>query len=300
MKKRIWMALFAVTALGVAQARVGRSQDEPAHFHHVHMNVVDPQETIEFYSKVLGATHVKYKGVTDALFTERSFIFMNQVDSPPAEQLKTALYHIGWGGVDGPKEYEWWKSQGVEFTTPATALGNNHYMYFDGPDGEMVEIYTGERNHRFNHLHIIATDVNVTTQWYADNLGLKPRRRTVPRPTGEPGTRRSLWSNAVRCDNVSLVIFGAPRTEAERPGWYPEVASITDLEPTEGTHFDHIAFSYRDIEPVFERMKSSGVEIVKPIAEDPGYMIKSFFVRAPDDMLVEIIEAKPLPEAAWE
>ncbi|MCH7527572.1 MAG: VOC family protein [Planctomycetes bacterium] len=70
--------------------------------------------------------------------------------------------------------------------------------------------------------------------------------------------------------------------------------------PTAGSAIDHIAYSYRDIEPVFDRMKKAGVEIVQPIRDDPQYGHKSFFVMAPGKILVEIVQEKPLPEGLWE
>ena len=76
--------------------------------------------------------------------------------------------------------------------------------------------------------------------------------------------------------------------------------ALTVFEPTKGRAIDHIAFSYRDIRPIFERMKRDGVTIVDAIADRPEYNHKSFFVLAPDKVLVEIVEAKPIPEGIWE
>ena len=37
----------------------------------------------------------------------------------------------------------------------------------------------------------------------------------------------------------------------------------------------------------------------EPIAVREPLKLKSFFVLAPDDVLVEVVEAPPIPEAAW-
>lgn len=271
---------------------------ESAHFHHVHLNVTDPGATMAFYKRHLGATQVRYRGVTDALFTEKSFILMTKVDAPPPTGQKSALDHIGWGGVDGPNEYEWLKSKGVRFQTPVSPLGTAHYMYFYGPDDELIEIYTGDKSHRFNHLHFFVADVNVTTAWLADTLGVEVRRRNVPRPDGSnPGLMGGIWMNALQLDNVSIVIFGKP--EGENAGWWPE--GLQDgAEPTKGRAIDHLAFSYRDIEAQFKRIKAAGVEIVEPIKKSKEFGHRSFFVLAPDGILVEIVEDKPIPEGIWE
>lgn len=259
------------------------------HFHHVHYNVTDPAATMAFYKKHLGAIQVKYKGKTDALFTERSYILMNKVDRPPRNEPTTSLMHIGWAGVDGPNEFKWLEKEGVEFQTPVTALRDNFYMYFWGPDRELVEIYTGSKNHRFEHTHLWATDPNVTANWFLDNLGIQGARQDRPKPV------TGLWTRFCRSDNVNVIIFGLPDKGSAR---WP--AGMTDeFEPTKGHVIDHLAYSFRDIKPVFERMKSNGVEIVEEITrKKDGH--DSFFVMAPDKLLIEIVQAKPIPDASWE
>lgn len=49
-----------------------------------------------------------------------------------------------------------------------------------------------------------------------------------------------------------------------------------------------------------QRLQSLDVPIERPIATDEAYGTESFFVRAPNDVLVELVKAKPLPDAAWE
>ena len=42
------------------------------------------------------------------------------------------------------------------------------------------------------------------------------------------------------------------------------------------------------------------LEIVSPIALDPEYPLESFFVAGPNDVSMEIVESKPVPEGIWE
>jgi len=46
-------------------------------------------------------------------------------------------------------------------------------------------------------------------------------------------------------------------------------------------------------------MKAAGVDIVEPIAQRPADDLKGFFVRGPDNVLLEIVEAKPIPDGLW-
>lgn len=255
---------------------------ESAHYHHFHLNVTDPAATIEFYKEFLGAIDIRYRGVADALFTERSFILLTKVATPATPGTPAGiLTHVGWAGVDGPNEYEWLKNNDIRFQTPLTPLGPAHYMYFYGPDDELLEIYTGEKSHRFNHFHLVSTDINGAVQWFVEHLGLEAGMPIEPNPR----------LNIIRVDNVNIVFHGKPRQQG------PE---SEDFEPTEGRVIDHVAFSFRNIAPVYERMKDSGVEIVRPIGKSDEFGHSSFYVLGPEKLLVEIVEDKPIPEGIWD
>jgi catechol 2,3-dioxygenase-like lactoylglutathione lyase family enzyme len=295
-----FLALVVVLAYPEAGRINACRADEPAHFHHVRLNVTDVDKSIRFYARVFGAVPVKFQGVADALFTERSFILFNQVSQPPPSDLTSAIWHIGWGGVDVKSEYEWWKKHGVTIHTPLSPLPgqDNYYFYVSGPNKELIEINT-MGHHRFAHVHLFATDVNETTNWYAKHLGLEPRRKgSVPKPAGDMSTLLGIWMNFLPCDNVNIIVFGKPDRDPP-PAWWRD-PPLRTLQPTQGRVIDHLAFSYRAIQPVYERMKQAGVKIVRPIAVDKALKLKSFYVLAPDDVLVEIVEAKPLPEGVWE
>jgi catechol 2,3-dioxygenase-like lactoylglutathione lyase family enzyme len=295
------IASFAILFGFLVANAVGRLHgDEPAHFHHVRLNVTNVQESIRFYSRYFGAVPVKFHGVADALFTERSLILFNKVDQPPPSELKSGIWHIGWGGVDVKNEFEWWKGRGLKIHTPLSPLPgqDNYYFYSQGPDGELIEINT-MGHHRFAHVHLLATDVNETTGWYAQHLGLTPQRPLpVANPAGDMQTLRTIWLNSFRAGNVTFIVFEKPHRDPPPPWWRDP--PLNEIQPTEGRAIDHVAFSYRDIRPVFERMQAAGVKIVRPIAVQDSLKLKSFFVLAPDGVLVEIVEAKPIPEGAWD
>ncbi len=305
MKARATLGTAAIVVVSVfwTPTAMSKGQDhvprvEPGHFHHVHLNVTDPAETIQFYRRFFGANSVSYRGVSDALFTEKSFLLLNTVKAPAPSHLTTSLWHIGWAGVDGPSEFAWRANAGIEVQTPLTPLGSNHFMYFWGPDREVIEVFTGSKNHRFEHVHLLSSDVERTIRWFVDHVGLTPRGPTR-RWEGSGSTLAGgfLWS-LIRVDNVNLIVFEAPGPGDPRPAWLPDEVG-DEFVPTDGTAIDHIAFSYADVTPAYERMRGTGVEIVAPIATDPEHGLTSFFVRAPDQLLVEIVQEKPVPEGIW-
>jgi catechol 2,3-dioxygenase-like lactoylglutathione lyase family enzyme len=290
---------LSLCCLFILPAALARGEDR-AHFHHVHLNVTNVEESLRFYARVFGAVPIKYRGTEDALFTERSFLFLDRVAAPPPSALASGIWHIGWGGVDVKSEFAWWQGRGVSIHTPLSPLPgpDNYYFYISGPDKELIEINT-MGHHRFGHVHLFATDVNETTRWYAEHLGLQPRRPLpVPKPDGDMSTFASIWINAFACDNVNLIVFGKPDRDPP-PAWWPD-PPLRTLAPTRGRAIDHIAFSYPDIAPVYRRMTQAGARVVAPIAVVEPLGLKSFFVLAPDDVLVEIVEAPPLPDAAWQ
>jgi catechol 2,3-dioxygenase-like lactoylglutathione lyase family enzyme len=159
----------------------------------------------------------------------------------------------------------------------------------------MIEVNTMGHN-RFGHVHLLAADVNATTDWYAKYLGLAPRRAYVPKP--EDMSKVRAWSSGFRCDNVSFVVYGRP-DYMPRPPWWKD-GPLTEQVSTKGRVIDHIAFSYRDIDPQFERMKKAGVTILEPITFKEKFNHRSFFVEGPDKVMIEIVESKPVPEGIWE
>jgi catechol 2,3-dioxygenase-like lactoylglutathione lyase family enzyme len=46
-------------------------------------------------------------------------------------------------------------------------------------------------------------------------------------------------------------------------------------------------------------MRAAGATILQPIADRPEG-VKSFFIEAPDGVVVEIVEAKPIPDGLWQ
>jgi predicted enzyme related to lactoylglutathione lyase len=130
--------LFLGLAMGsLLSAQISTAaQEEQAHFHHVHLNVTNPEKTLQYYQRVFGATPVKYNDAVDALYTERSFILLNKVDAAPPDALNTGIWRIGWGGVDMTSEAVWLKAMGVDIHTPLTPLSLSSYcMYLTGCQG---------------------------------------------------------------------------------------------------------------------------------------------------------------------
>ncbi|MDO6598473.1 VOC family protein [Oceanihabitans sp. 2_MG-2023] len=258
-------------------------------FHHIHLNVTDRDSTIAYYQKYFGATQVKYRERVDALFTEKSFLLMNLVDTAPSTHLGSSLWHIGWSGVDGQSEFDWRVNEGIAVHTNITPLGDNFWMYFLGPEKEVIEVYTGNKNHRFEHIHLLSSDVDKTMNWFESNLGFLPVYKEAKQ--WQNNELRWKW-NLLTVNNINIIVFGKP---VEEESWWTN----EEIKPTDGSSIDHIGFSTENIEFLMNKMKSDGLDIVHSIKIDSIHGMKSFFVRGPDSLLVEIVEEKPIPEGIW-
>lgn len=254
-----------------------------ARFHHIHFNTVSIENSIAYFKKFFGAKPVSFQNNTDALLTEKSYLFFNEVITKPKSHNGSSLWHIGWSGVDGQSEFDWRVKDGIKVHTTINSLRDAHWMYFYGPNEEVIEVFTENKNHSFEHIHLLATDVNETMKWFTDNLGIYPEHETAQ----EWATGLFKW-NKLFVDNINIMVNGKPK---ENRTWFPHEG----FSKTDGSAIDHIAFAFEDIGPVHKEMKSNGVEILEKIKSDPAYGLKSFYVRGPNELLIEIVEDKEMP-----
>lgn len=278
--------LARLRALAVTLALLSGSAmaQEAGRLHHVHLNVTDAEKSTAFYQRHFGVIPIRWQDRVPALLLERSFLLM---ETRPAGSIvnhqRTGFTHISWSTRSGPATYEWLKGQGVEFYTPLEDLvPGSTYMYAYGPDREVIEIVDIPGHHRMNHIHIVAEDAKATAEWF---------RALIAHP--QPVTAGPMRNENLTIDDISFTVFpiGARFTPRENDG---------TLLPTDGSHLDHLAFSFRDLDAALARIRAQGVAIERPIERDPTYGFRRFFVRAPNKVLVELVEATPWPEAAWE
>jgi catechol 2,3-dioxygenase-like lactoylglutathione lyase family enzyme len=254
--------------------------DTTLRFHHVHLNVTDPTASRAFYSQFFGAEAVRLNGKADALWLAPMLFLMHQVAVAPNDTLEMGLDHVGRGADDPIQWFDEVSKQGVmgdprrgSSSTP-TQLGSLTFIYVRGPDAERMEVYnTGtvvvpghEADAKeFQHVHFITPDVDATAAWYSALLG-------------QPVNTNALGRD-IAVDRTSLFF----QTSAD-----PTANAATDDRP-----LGHIAFSVSDLTMLRQRSDMLGLTIVaEPALAPEGF--RSFFVRAPDLVLLELVEAGPI------
>ena len=194
-------------------------------FHHLHLNSVDPDAAIDFYTAQFTTTSRTTWGGLPALASPNHvLILFTQVPTPPAIAPQTAIWHFGWHVVDARASLETYSSRaglkllplytgdadgtvfissdawpgtgGVLGRTPAQIaevkatgvepIRTGGFAYMQGPDNAIVEYAGNHPAERFNHVHMFQEDPLCAELWYRQHLGASLlQSRTGPAPLDE-------------------------------------------------------------------------------------------------------------------
>jgi catechol 2,3-dioxygenase-like lactoylglutathione lyase family enzyme len=128
--------------------------------------------------------------------------------------------------------------------------------------------------YRINHIHLKASDPRKTAEWYVRAFGFTIQSDEV----------RVFGDRFIRCQSEDGGM--AVNISAERTG---ETLGPGDFRAHYG--LEHFGFDSRDIEADIRRLEALGATLLEgPIQVPNGPRIA--FLRAPDDVRVELIEAK--------
>src|SRR5258708_26926147 len=83
-------------------------------FHHLHLNSVDPDAAIEFYTRQFPSTARALYAGTPALKSGPVWVLFPKVKTPPPTQPQTAIWHFGWHVVDAHKNMAVYQQRGVK------------------------------------------------------------------------------------------------------------------------------------------------------------------------------------------
>jgi hypothetical protein len=263
------MNLIARTAfLASLVVLAGRAQERPAvfepmHFHHVHLNSVNPTAAAEYYPKPFAesASKTTFNGF-EAVKTGNVYILFTKVSTPPQNELtgpQTSVWHFGWNTPDSRKYNERFRAMGLQIAqmwdaadgklvdmssdtlpglptqeqilemrakgTQPTRQGG--FGYLRGPDGAMIENAQSGTTERFNHMHMYHEHPRCAMEWYVTHLGATlPQGRGGAAPAPPAG--------------------GDCKTLTYAPPTWPSFAKTGFVrDPAGGELFDDISISIR-------------------------------------------------------
>ena len=179
-------------------------------FHHLHLNSVDPDAAIDFYSRQFpSSTRTTWAGQPALAATNNVLILFTKVGKPPnAVPDATPFWHFGWHVVDARASLDkfrrspevtllplytsdeggsvqissdtWPGVGGVLGLTKAQIAearasdvkpkGGAGFAYMAGPDDALVEYAGNYPAERFNHVHMWQDDPFCAQLWYQKHL----------------------------------------------------------------------------------------------------------------------------------
>src|SRR5438874_5042013 len=202
-------ALAAALAWRAAPAPRAQSAPLPAPtFHHLHLNSMNPNTAIDWYTKAFPATSTTTWAGEPALKSPNNvLILFTKVDQPPATQPQTAFWHFGWHVRQERTTMVRLREQGVTLlplyttdegatvtinsdTWPGTGgvlgltkaqiaearknnvqpAGGPGFAYIRGPDDALIEVQGDMPAERFNHVHMYHEDPFCAQLWYQKHL----------------------------------------------------------------------------------------------------------------------------------
>jgi len=272
------MRLAARIALLVLSiSLVVRAQDRPAptvealHFHHVHLNSMNPGAAAAYYPKPFekSATKTTFNGF-EAVKTGNIYILFTKVNAPPTNELtglQTSVWHFGWNTPDSRKYNEMFRSMGLEiaqmwdaadgklvdlssdtlpgFPTQEQILElrakgvqptrQGGFGYLRGPDGAMIENAQAGDTERFNHVHMYHEHPRCAMEWYVKHLGARMPQGRGGRGSDGAAPAAGQPSTSADC-----------KTTAYAPPTWPSFAKTGFVrDPAGGVNIDDISISIR-------------------------------------------------------
>lgn len=296
MKLILFITLLAlVTTFALAQ-------DPPqlkAHFHHVHLNVTDPNAAADFYTSKFDCEKATFADKSAAVWAQKSWLLFNKVKNRPQLDLSSAIWHMGWGAENMKETYAKQQAQGTKFFEPLndiSDIGGNvgardtfYYCYVQSPDNALIELNTA-RHHNFGHLHLFSADPISTAEWWGKYFGVRLSPALKSPNARKPRIYREVQigpSASFNVDNVNVIIFPI---EYPKKAYASQWQGRTNFDSTSGKAIDHIALSVDNLAETLKVMKADGVKVVKDIKPIKGTRIKSAFIEGPDNILFELVE----------
>jgi catechol 2,3-dioxygenase-like lactoylglutathione lyase family enzyme len=291
-------AILGGAALAFALAGAALLAQQPAaeplvHFHHVHVNTLNPELAIQWYTRHFECERARFGG-EDALWTGRSWILFNKVDQMPPWKITTGLYHIGWGATDPKGDYRKFLDMGARIQSPMMdlgeglplPLGQRFFMYLWGPDNVMIEDITAANN-QYNHVHLLSEDPIAAGEWYAKEFGFPKRQAPASKAPRYFNGNQIGPTSGFNIDNVNVPIFPM---QLARDLFPADWQGREHPDSPKGHALDHFAFSCDNLDAMMARLKKDGVKVVEEPHTSFGGAMRSAMVEGPDRVLIEIVE----------
>ena len=298
-------------------------------FHHLHLNSIDPEAAIGFYTRQFPSTAKGSWGGFPALKSPNNvLVLFTKVDSPPPTRPQSAIWHFGWHVTDARQSLETYRARrevellplyttdeggsvqissdtwpnvgGVLGLTKAQIAeakargarppGGGGFSYIRGPDDALVEYAGNHPAERFNHVHLYQEDPIGAFHWYQKHLNAPVRPGYAPTAAGGNLTRGPDRTwPALNREGM----FRTPRAGVEFGDvsmmWYANQGE-RPLAASRGQLQDHIALSVGDLDAWIDKLRGEGVKFL----EEPYKLgdTRAVMIEGPSREALELVEVK--------
>jgi len=298
-------------------------------FHHLHLNSVDPDRAIDFYTRQFPSTAKGNWGGIPALESPNNvLVLFSKVDTPPPNKPQSAIWHFGWHVTDARYNLAIYKQRpevellplyttdeggsvlinsdtwpnignvlGLTKAQIADAkakgvgpAGGGGFSYMRGPDDALVEYAGNHPTERFNHVHLYQEDPIGALRWYQEHLNAPMRPGYAP-TAADSGLIRGLDRTWPALNREGM--FRTPRAGVEFGDvsmmWYANQGQ-RPLVSSRGQLQDHIALSVSDLNAWIDKLRGEGVRFL----EEPYTLgdTRAVMIEGPSREALELVEVK--------
>jgi catechol 2,3-dioxygenase-like lactoylglutathione lyase family enzyme len=271
------------------------------HFHHLHLNSINPDAAIGFYTRQFPSTTKSNFAGLPALKAGNVYLLFNKVAAPPPTEPQTALWHFGWHVVDVHKSYEIYRERKEVHLLPLYTTGEGGFVYvssdtwpgangslgrtqseiadakakgvqpthgagfayLEGPDGAIIEYQGNMPAERFNHVHMYQKDPFCAELWYQQHLNARVNQ----------GRGRPVYTEA----NCKMAPPERSWPALEREGMLRMPAGVAFDDVTVQWHIqqdekplvsslghvsDHVGLSVSDLDAWVAKLRREGVKFL--------------------------------------
>jgi hypothetical protein len=302
----------------------------PMHFHHVHLNSVNPKAAAEYYLKPfpMSTTKTTFNGY-EAVKTGNVYLLFTKVNTPPLTELngpQSSVWHFGWNTPDSRKYNEEFHAKGLKIaqmwdaadgklvdmssdTLPGLptqeqilemrAKGvqptrQGGFGYLRGPDDAMIENAQSGTVERFNHVHMYHEHPICAIRWYVTHLGSTHPQGTGGAPVAmDGGECKQLYSPPTW---PSFAKFPGFVREPSGSVLFDDINILIrpwpggGLVSPRGHIVDHWALSVSDLDSTVARLKGEGIKFLEEIHAWGN--TRAAMIEGPDRVAIEIVEVK--------
>ncbi len=295
----------------------------PPGFHHLHLNSIDPDKAIDFYTRQFPSTKKSTFAGAPALKSGKVYVLFTKVKTPPPTTPQTAIWHFGWHVVDVQKNKAEYLEHGVKllplYTTDegasvfvssdtwpgvggslgltkaqiadakAKGVQPTHgagFAYLEAPDGAIIEYQGNMPAERFNHVHMFQHDPYCAELWYHQHLNA-PSHSTFTEATCKVARPELSWPSLER---VGMLRQPAGVTfDDVALSWHVQ-QDERPLAPTRGHLYDHVGLSVRDLDAWIAKLHAEKVKFLTKIYKLGD--ARAVMIEGPSREALELVEIK--------